>query len=274
MPDSAAITGPGFTISPMRHRYHKPNQGLTDYVRTVLVVEGSEPADDAKPLFASGMPALVCHTAKGAETDRVLKLVLFGKSAPAESWEARDDETIIAYFFRPFALACLFNVSAVDLARSPIDLSDWNAHKTNALKTQLAYARTTDRKIEALDNILDLELTQQKHQCEIIRYATDHIMNNSVKEVLSEILHDLHLTERTFQRMFKKFVGVTPNQYRRICQFHLSFTQLRSGQFEHLTDVAFDSGFTDQSHFIRSFKEFTQQTPGDYLKAGLKRKKS
>ena len=88
-------------------------------------------------------------------------------------------------------------------------------------------------------------------------------------EILSVLLNKLNLTERTFQRIFKKYVGITPNQYRRICQFQISFAQLRSKKFDTLTDVAYDNGFADQSHFIRSFREFTQITPGNYLKFGM-----
>ena len=91
-------------------------------------------------------------------------------------------------------------------------------------------------------------------------------------EILSAMVSKLKLNERTFQRIFKKYVGVTASQYRRICQFHISFAQVRSGDFDKLSDVAYDNGFADQSHFIRSFKEFTQVTPNDYLRSGLKDK--
>jgi AraC-like DNA-binding protein len=47
---------------------------------------------------------------------------------------------------------------------------------------------------------------------------------------------------------------------------------VKNGEFDKLTDVAYKTGFADQSHFIRSFKEFTQITPNDYLKSGLKDK--
>ncbi|MES3019615.1 MAG: helix-turn-helix transcriptional regulator [Bacteroidota bacterium] len=85
------------------------------------------------------------------------------------------------------------------------------------------------------------------------------------------IIEEQNLTERTLQRMFKKFVGITPTQFRRICQFQQSFGQLRGGHFSKVSDVAFDNHFSDQSHFIRSFKEFTDTTPNDYLKKGLTR---
>ena len=34
-----------------------------------------------------------------------------------------------------------------------------------------------------------------------------------------------------------------------------------------LTKIAYQSNFSDQSHFIKSFKTFTNMTPGDYKKS-------
>jgi AraC-like DNA-binding protein len=261
-------------INHMKHWYQQPHKLIADYVRTVLILEGfSESDTENLPLFTNGMPALFCKTEKDqSDNETIIQLSLFGRSVPQEHWMANTNTTVIAYFFKPFALASMFNINAAELLKSPIDLSNWNAHKTNALKTQLIYAASTSRKIEVLDNLLIHQLQQHKRECEIIKYATDQIMYDPGTEILSEMLSRLDLNERTFQRMFKKYVGVTPNQYRRICQFQLSFTQLRGKEFNKLTDIAYDNGFADQSHFIRSFKEFTQITPNDYLKSGLKDK--
>jgi AraC-like DNA-binding protein len=86
------------------------------------------------------------------------------------------------------------------------------------------------------------------------------------------MLQQLNLTERTFQRIFKKYVGITANEYRRICQFQMAFYQLKARQFDKLTDVVYDNGYFDQSHYTRSFKEFTNTTPNEYLQSGLKKK--
>jgi AraC-like DNA-binding protein len=243
-------------------------------VRTVLILDGFTKSDSSQqPLFTSGMPALVCRTEKDQEGEEsVIQLTLYGKSTQPDCWSVNEKTTVVAYFFKPFVLACIFNIPVTKLMDAPIDLCNWNAHKTNALKTQLHYATLTSQKVEVLDNLLTHQLQQNKKECEIVRYATDQIMCDSGTEILSEVLKALSITERTFQRIFKKYVGVTPNQYRRICQFQLSFEQLRVQNFDKLTDVAYDNGFVDESHFIRSFREFTQVTPGNYLKSGLTKK--
>ena len=191
---------------------------------------------------------------------------------PGEQWLIEKNQTLLAYFFKPFMMPALFNIPAGKLANNVVDLAEWDAHKTNAFKMQLAYSKTSGEKLEAIDKLLLHQAQRQQKQCEIIRRSTDTILIDSGTEVLPGILRDLKLNERTFQRIFKKFVGVTPTQYRRICQFEASFEQLKNGQFEKLTDIAYQTGFADQSHFIRSFREYTQITPKDYLKSGLKKR--
>lgn len=257
----------------MKHRYEKPNTFLTEFVRTVLVMEGFSKSDSNDlPVFTNGMPTLFCKTEKSKDNyEQILQLTLFSKS-PTDFWTVNKQTTIIAYFFKPLAMASVFNISANQLLERPFDLSIWDSHKYNALKTQLIYATDTLRKVEILDNLLIQQVHENQKVCKIIQYATDQILHHSNKEILGEILNELKVTERTLQRMFKKYVGVTPTQYRRICQFQQSFEQLREKQFTKTSEIAYNNGFADQSHFIRSFKELTQITPSDYLKKGLKNK--
>lgn len=254
----------------MEYRYQAPDPKLAPYVRTVLMVEGGKSFEGSKvPLFTNGMAALLFRST----AESILELALYGKSTPADRWEVKKGACNIAFFFKPFSLAPMFNLDAINLKATSIDLRRWNAHKANALWISLAGAKTLDQKIEELEHLLLIQLKEQGEVCEIIQRATERLMSDTGTEALSSLLKELGLQERTLQRIFKKHVGVTPNQFRRICQFQFSFTRVRGGRFDHLTDVAFDSGFADQSHFIRTFKEFTKMRPLEYLKTGLKRKK-
>ncbi|HEX8059658.1 MAG TPA: hypothetical protein VF473_01930, partial [Cyclobacteriaceae bacterium] len=179
----------------MKHWYQKPHPSISDYVRSVLMIDGSDgPDPSSPPLVTSGMTALFYKNGS---------LTLFGTSVPDECWTFDDNTKIIAYFFKPFAAPPLFNLDAKKMDAVDLGTIDPNA-------------------------IDDLLISKLNRNCEIIRYATDHIMLDPSTDILPKLLAELNLNERTFQRIFRKFVGITASQYRRICQFQSSFTQLRS----------------------------------------------
>ena len=165
----------------MKYWYQTPQGSLRDYVRTVLILEGFSQSAPAKlPLVTSGMPVFICKTQRkqtGAEC--MPQLTLFGRSAPEDCWKIDEKMTIVAYFFKPFAMACLFNLDAASLNSGPVELHHWNAHKTNALKTQLGYASSTEEKVEVLDNLLERQLQQHQKECELIRKVTDEMLFNT-----------------------------------------------------------------------------------------------
>jgi AraC-like DNA-binding protein len=87
------------------------------------------------------------------------------------------------------------------------------------------------------------------------------------------LLKKLNTNERTLQRLFKKYIGISPVQFRRLSQFQDAFQQLRKNEYDKLSDIAFEHGYADQSHFTRSFREFINLSPNEYLKHGLRIKK-
>lgn len=119
--------------------------------------------------------------------------------------------------------------------------------------------------VALLDNYISALIAGAETDCPIILYAADKIARTPSAQILTSVQKELHLTERTFQRKFEKGIGISPNLYRRICQFNAAFQQLNNRRFHKLSDIAFQNEYVDQSHFIRSFKEFTNLTPKDYL---------
>ena len=71
------------------------------------------------------------------------------------------------------------------------------------------------------------------------------------------------LSERQYRRRFEAAVGIPPKLHARIRRFQFALTQLGSVPF---ADAAAASGYTDQSHLIRDFKQFTGLTPSAWLR--------
>ena len=246
-----------------------PCEKISNYVERILVIEDVLVTNPfTLPLYANGAPTLLFQTAKGIIKNNSNNLTLFGQTVFPETLTIRDNFTLIAYFFKPFALFSLFGVSAQELTNNPIDLNLLAPSKTGPLQEQLLNAASTDEMMTLLDDYVFSLITKTRADCQIIRFATLTIAQNASKDALLKVQQELHITERTFQRLFEKNIGVAPNQFRRIWQFNNAFQQLNNRQFNKLTDIAFSNGYADQSHYIRAFKEFTGITPKEYLKFG------
>lgn len=249
--------------------YPIPTEKIADFVEDILVIEDyNVKSSYVLPLFANGKPTLLFQTAKGKIKGSSNHLTLFGQTVLPDQISFTENFTLIAYFFRPFALTTLFGFSAQELTDNPINLNLLQQQAANYLEEQLLNTSSRHEMLCILDDFIFALITKVKTDVKLIRYATRLIAENPSKEILTKVQNELCITERTFQRMFEQKVGISPNQYRRVAQFNSAFQQLNRRQFKLFTDIAFANNYADQSHFIRAFKEFTNLTPKEYLKFG------
>jgi len=247
-----------------------PHPRIAEYVERILMIESSTIATAfSLPLFANGLPTLVFKSVKGTiRNSDTSHLTLFGQTILPEVVHFSESFTLIAYFFKPYSLQTLFGVAAPELTDKPVDLNLLKLSNVTGLQEQLLNYDSLDDRINLLDNYIFNLIAPSRKCSTIIKYATARIAHNSSKKILGLVQKELCITERTFERLFEKNIGVSPNLYRRICQFNKAFHQLNTRSFYKLTDIAFANDYTDQSHYIRSFKEFTNITPKDYLNLG------
>jgi AraC-like DNA-binding protein len=248
-----------------------PGKKIAAHVDRILVIESASITTPfILPLYANGVPTILFKSVKGKlGKDNVNHLLLFGQTVLPESLTLHEEFTLIAYFFKPFTLLPLFGVPAQELTDKPVDLNLVFPQPAAELQERLLNAGTVKEMINLLDDFVFNLISRSKTECPLIKYATTQIANNPSKEAPGAVQKELYITERTFQRMFERNVGISPNLYRRICQFNAAFTQLNDRGHHKLSDIAFQHGYADQSHYIRSFREFTNITPAAYLRFGL-----
>ncbi|MCB9185022.1 MAG: AraC family transcriptional regulator [Flavobacteriales bacterium] len=82
----------------------------------------------------------------------------------------------------------------------------------------------------------------------------------------SNALHDLQqhygLSARRLQQRFQHQLGMAPKAFMRLMRFQRALRSLHRGS--SCMDVAFDQGYSDQSHLVREFKAFAGIPPFRY----------
>jgi AraC-like DNA-binding protein len=85
--------------------------------------------------------------------------------------------------------------------------------------------------------------------------------NNSLKSLSSKLgIHPVHLS-----REFNRYFGTSLGNYIRLIKLNKAFYLLASKN-KSMTEICYQCGFYDQSHFISSFKKIYQTTPTKLLR--------
>ncbi len=83
---------------------------------------------------------------------------------------------------------------------------------------------------------------------------------------LDEIAAGVNLSKFHFQRLFKRWAGITPIRFMQFLT--LDYAKQKLGQSRSLLDTAFDSGLSGTSRLHDLFVTFEAMTPGEYKKMG------
>lgn len=94
----------------------------------------------------------------------------------------------------------------------------------------------------------------------VIDYIHTHYAN---KLSIDELAKLSHLSESQLTRRFRKLFGASPHEYIMRVRVDAARTLLEETR-RTISDIALEVGFTDHSHFIRTFKQVRGMTPTTY----------
>ncbi|RUR85704.1 helix-turn-helix domain-containing protein [Chlorogloeopsis fritschii PCC 9212] len=97
-----------------------------------------------------------------------------------------------------------------------------------------------------------------------LKQAIDYIQAHLGEDLsLSEIAHELGMSQYYFCRLFKRSTGMSPHQYL-IQQRVERAKQLLKYPEQTITFVAMECGFANQSHFAKCFRQCTGMNPKQF----------
>lgn len=162
--------------------------------------------------------------------------------------------------FKPLAIKKLFGVPAGEFSDLVVDLSLLDPG-IQALWEQLAEQPAFDARVLIFCTWLEQRLIDwQPRENLINQFLCDLNQHDLPVDVLAGTLC---YSPRQLSRKLTEATGLNTEDIL-LYKKYLHAVHLIHSSDLSLTEIAAGSHFSDQSHFIRSFKAFTRMTPGDY----------
>lgn len=163
----------------------------------------------------------------------------------------------------PGAAGLLFGVPADELAERHTLLEDLWGRSVNSIREQLFEARSPELQLDILESLLAARLPAVRGLHPAVAHALEQFWpTTDVRKIVTASGY----SHRQFIALFRRAVGLTPKLYCRVLRFQHALERAATDRLASWVDLAIDTGYSDQSHFSREFREFAGVTPEQYRK--------
>jgi Helix-turn-helix domain len=168
--------------------------------------------------------------------------------------------------FYPYGVVNFIQTPLKNLENKETPLTEIFGHEiADALEQNIIHATDTQQRIEIIETFLLNKLNEKATIDNIVKSTIDALLATSGSSPIKAILKEDLSKRRQLERKFLKQIGLSPKQLGKVVRLQTALNLLINQKTETLTDIAYESEYYDQNHFIKDFKEFTGTTPKEFL---------
>ncbi len=148
-----------------------------------------------------------------------------------------------------------FTVSLADLIGRPDEL--------RRLSEQLNTAENHRQRIALVEQFLLASLCDSKPDA-LISAAVAWLTRGTTRTRIDDLARYIGISQSALERRFRRIIGVSPKKFASLARLRRAAQLQATGA--DLTTVAHESGYFDQSHFIKEFRRATGSAPSAFFR--------
>lgn len=262
----------------MQYKTYKPSHSLAPWIKCFWSLEA--PAEDVpikQRIVPDGCMEMIFHCGevyaqyqKDGTCILQPRSFVFGQIGDSLEIQATGITNILAARFHPEGFAPFTSMTLGEMKNKAIPLVTLFGEAGNLLEEKVIGVTDNHKRIQYIESFLWQQLKGEETMERMIRPAVEVLMRLKGQVSVGELADQLKISRRQLERKFSKGIGLSPKQLSKIIRLQAGLKMLEQKQFTSLTDLAYDSGYFDQAHFIRDFKAFTGMSPKQFYAGNLK----
>ncbi|SHF82115.1 Helix-turn-helix domain-containing protein [Fodinibius roseus] len=259
----------------MIYREYKPSPQLAVYVECYWSAKAEQPPfNEQESLIPDGTIELMFNFGdhysqviddrekliKGSHVIGIRKQSLFISQTSKQNF--------FSIRFKPGGFFPFFKIPVYKFANGFYQISELFNRELNTLEYQLYEAANNRKRVEIIEQFLLNKLSQQPEDFAFVQTCAKRLVTDSSCTV-EHLADQFSSNYKTIERKFLDVIGLTPSKLRTVKRFNQAVHAMYSGNYNSLAEIAYASGYYDQSHFIRQFKKLASATPRQFLEQQL-----
>ena len=258
---------------------HTPGFPINQFVKHFIYYEGVNPVHNMDRFLPDGNTEFILELTGDPkhiydnETLTELQTCRYAwvsgvRTRPITIPSGRNSRMLIVAFKRGKAHP-FYDFPMTELTDTVVDADLVFGRKIHILREQLLHCKSIQQMFVLVEKFLLEQTGDALHAntpSNCIEYAVTEISNQPGIPVFQQLSERIGYSQKHFIDLFKKKVGVPPKQYLRIMRFQKAVLEIEKGKSVQWSQIAAESGFYDQAHFINDFRDFSGFTPNEYIK--------
>ncbi|MEB3345743.1 helix-turn-helix domain-containing protein [Aquimarina gracilis] len=249
---------------------------LEDYVESIFYFKGFQPDHSIERVVPTGHLFIIFEL-DGIERNTFDNQTLAVNETFRNVWvsgmhknylsiSAHQDSEMFVIQFKPAGAFPFFHIPIHRLNNTVILAQEIFGDEIVTLRKQILKSETVVTKFDiATQWLLDRFDTTKIPEAALI-LILKQLQENSLS-THTTIVKTYSKTQKHLISQFKKYCGLTPKVLHRIFRFNQMLQQIQAQQKITWSQIAYQFGYTDQSHFIKEFNEFSGFNPQEFIEA-------
>lgn len=251
--------------SPRLHPYIKGGyQGWLE--NTNRIIRRREiPSGQVAWIINLGRPFQLIDPKALAAPPRALGTFVAGLHESFALVESTETSLCIQVDFTPIGARLFFGVPMASLTNLVVELDDILGKTATRLVARLQEARDWPRRFTILESFISERILTAPAPPAGVLWGWRKLEDTAGLVEIGELADEIGWSHKHLIAQFREHVGMSPKTLARILRFRQALDLLEGNPAVRWVEIALRSGYYDQAHLIRDFRDFAGCTPKEYL---------
>ena len=166
--------------------------------------------------------------------------------------------------FTPIGAHLFLGVPMSELTNHTVRFEDIFGSADRRIIAQLEDTPDWDTRFDRVEMFISNRIARARMPAREVAWVWQHLLATSGRASIGAIAGEIGWSRKRLIERFREQIGLPPKQMARILRLQRAIRQIDGVGDPRWSHVAYDSGYYDQAHFNRDFREFTGCTPTQY----------
>jgi AraC-like DNA-binding protein len=259
-------------MTELTYQEHLPPSQLRAWVRRIWTLRAPPGTIvDPQPIVADGCVELVFHigdpflrhATHGSWTTQPAALLVGAVTEPTVVRPAGAAD-VIGIRLHPWAGGDFLGIPLRELRNQLVPLDDAAPVLSASLRRAILDEEDGPRRRSHLVQELERHARSRPLPDDSVRVAVERVMGGAELPAVAQLASSLGRSTRWIQRAFSETLGLSPKMLARIARVQRALALARTDTLTTWSAIAASSGYFDQSHLVRDFRQLVGCLPSEF----------